>query len=71
MSRRGGEAEAPEDYPNSWHRAIDRGQSTDHDVRGVVRLQHLGDLSKFFQNRPALVRDARNVLLAGKVSCPE
>jgi hypothetical protein len=36
LSRRGNEEPKPEDYSNIWRRSLDRGQSTDHDVRGIL-----------------------------------
>lgn len=36
ISRRGDEVQGTEDYSYIWYRAIDHGQSADHDVRGLL-----------------------------------
>ncbi len=57
LSRRGDENQEPEDYSYIWRSAIDRGQSTDHDVRGLLVAAARDAAEQIAQQNPSKVAE--------------
>jgi len=55
LSRRGDEVPEPEDYSYIWRPAIDRGQSADHDVRGLLVSAVREAAEKLCEQNPSIV----------------